>query len=77
MEPLIIYDYDPRNLPQEAQAAIGLSVACAAQTEHCVEMAIGGCLGLDAVQTGAVLRICQCRYAFMSSRPLPKFALMI
>src|SRR5665213_2401668 len=54
MEPLIIYDYDPRNLPQEAQAAIGLSVACAAQTEHCVEMAIGGCLGLDAVQTGAV-----------------------
>jgi hypothetical protein len=54
MEPPVIYDYDPRNLPQDALAAIGLSVSCAAQAEHFIEMAIGGCLGLDANYMTAV-----------------------
>jgi hypothetical protein len=53
IRPKVIYDYDPRNLPQEAHAAIGLSVACSAQTEHFIEMAIGGALG-DAMYMTAV-----------------------
>jgi hypothetical protein len=32
MEPAKIYDFDPRNLPQDLLAAIGLMTACAAQT---------------------------------------------
>lgn len=54
MIPKVIYDYDPRNLPKEALEAIGLAVASAAQTEHVIEMAIGGCLGLDAMYMTAV-----------------------
>jgi hypothetical protein len=41
------YDFDPRNLPQDMLAAIGLMTACAAQTESCVEAGIAGCLGID------------------------------
>jgi len=47
MEPSTVYDFDPRNLPQELLAAIGLMTASAAQTESCVEDAIVGCLGVD------------------------------
>lgn len=47
MEAPKIYDFDPRNLPQELLAAIGLMTASAAQTEDCVEAAIAGCLGVD------------------------------
>jgi hypothetical protein len=46
--PSKVYDYDPRNLPQEVLAAIGLAIACSSQTESILSMAIGGCLGLDA-----------------------------
>lgn len=42
-----VYDFDPRSLPQELLAAIGLMTACAAQTESVVEMAIQGFLGID------------------------------
>jgi hypothetical protein len=41
------YDFDPRNLPQEMLAAIGLVTACSAQTEYIVEQGIAGCLGVD------------------------------
>jgi hypothetical protein len=54
MEPPVTYEYDPRKLPQEALAAMGLSVACAAQTEKVVEMAIGGCLGVNAIYSTAI-----------------------
>jgi hypothetical protein len=54
MEPSVIYDFDPRNLPPEVLAAIGLAVAASAQTESIIEDAIGGCLGLDHEYTMAV-----------------------
>jgi hypothetical protein len=41
------YDFDPRNLPQDLLAAIGLMTASAAHTESCVDEAIAGCLGID------------------------------
>jgi hypothetical protein len=41
------YDFDPRNLPHDLLAAIGLMTTSAAQTEDCVESAIAGCLGVD------------------------------
>ncbi len=47
IEPSVIYDYDPRNLPQDVLAAIGLVAANSAQTESIVEMGIAGCLGLN------------------------------
>lgn len=48
------YDFDPRNLPQEALAAIGLAVASSAQTESMIEMAIAGCAGVDIEYGGAI-----------------------
>jgi hypothetical protein len=42
------YDFDPRNLPQDLLAAIGLMTTSAAQTESCIEAAIAGCLGVDS-----------------------------
>jgi hypothetical protein len=47
-DPFKKYDFNPHNLPQNLQAAIGLMTACAAQTESIVEMAIAGCLGVDS-----------------------------
>jgi hypothetical protein len=41
------YDFDPHNLPDELLKAIGLAIACGAQTEAVISMGIGGCLGLD------------------------------
>ena len=41
------FDFDPRNLPTDLLQAIGLAIACGAQTEAIISMAIGGCLGLD------------------------------
>jgi hypothetical protein len=42
-----VYDFDPRNLPQDLLAAMGLMTASAAHTESCVDEAITGCLGID------------------------------
>lgn len=42
-----VYDFDPRNLPEDMLAALGLAVACSSQTQYMVEAAIWGCLGLD------------------------------
>ena len=43
----VVYDFDPRNLPQDLLAAIGLAITCSAQTEGMVDDAIHGCLGVD------------------------------
>jgi len=51
---VIEYDFDPHNLPQEYLVAIGLAVASSAQTEKIIEMAIAGCLGVDAEYGAAV-----------------------
>jgi hypothetical protein len=54
MAPFKEYDFDPRNLPQRVLAAIGLVTAASAQTEHVVEMGIGGCLGITVEYSAAV-----------------------
>jgi hypothetical protein len=41
------YDFNPHSIPAPFLRAIGLALASAAQTETIVEMAIGGCLGVD------------------------------
>jgi hypothetical protein len=54
MAPSKEYDFDPRNLPQNLLAAVGLAISCGSQTEGTLAMAIGGCLGLDAEYAMAV-----------------------
>jgi hypothetical protein len=54
MAPFKEYDFDPRNLPRDLLAAIGLMTSSAAQNEHCVEAAIAGCLGVDVEYGSAV-----------------------
>jgi hypothetical protein len=48
------YDFDPHNLPRRLLEAIGLMTTTAAQTESIIEMAIGGCLGVDSEYSRAV-----------------------
>lgn len=54
MAPPKEYDFDPRNLPQDLLAAIGLVITSSAQTEQLFESAIAGCLNLD-VEYGAIV----------------------
>jgi hypothetical protein len=54
MAPIKIFDFDPRNLPQDLLAAIGLATASAAQTESFIQEAIGGCLEIDVEYAAAV-----------------------
>lgn len=42
------YDFDPRNLPHDLLAAIGLAITSSTQTEHIMQDAIAGCAGIDA-----------------------------
>lgn len=49
-----VLDFDPRNLPQEHLAAIGLLSAAASSTDGIVEYAIAGLLEIDAEQGWAV-----------------------
>lgn len=51
---MIIYDFDPHNLPQEYLAAIGLVVACSSQTDHIMRDFIGSYLGIDLAETIAL-----------------------
>jgi hypothetical protein len=51
---MMLLDFDPRNLPQDMLAAIGLMTTSAAQTESCVKEAIAGCLGVDTKYGQAV-----------------------
>lgn len=48
------YDFDPRNLPNEFHAAIGLAVTSWLQTESVLTAAVSGVLGIDAVVGTAV-----------------------
>jgi hypothetical protein len=48
------YDFDPRNLPNEFHAAIGLAVSSWLQTESILTAAVSGVLGTDAVVGTAV-----------------------
>ena len=43
----IVYDFDPRNLPEELLAAIGLTIASFVQIEGHLQSAIAGCAGID------------------------------
>jgi hypothetical protein len=43
----LIYDYSPYSLSPKILKAIGLLIACSAQTEDIFEQAIAGALGLD------------------------------
>lgn len=47
-EPQIIYDYDPNNLPDDYLRAIGRAIASASQTEHILNTAVGGILGIQS-----------------------------
>jgi hypothetical protein len=47
MEPSVIYEFDPRKLPDEILAAIGLIATCSAQNESVVEAGISACLDID------------------------------
>jgi hypothetical protein len=47
------FDFDPRNLPDDLLQAIGLTIACGAQTESVISTAIGGCLGLEVEYAAA------------------------
>src|SRR3954464_10947754 len=40
-------NFDPFNLPMKMLAAIGLITSCSSQTEHIIEEAIAGLLGVD------------------------------
>lgn len=51
---LVIYDFDPRNLPNEYLRAVGLVAMAAAQTEDIVGTFIGCLLGADNIETLAV-----------------------
>jgi hypothetical protein len=48
------FDFDPHNLPAEFRAAIGHAIACAAQTEGILGMAIAACARID-FETGLAL----------------------
>lgn len=49
-----VYDFDPRNLPQELLTALGLVVASAAYAEDIIDQAIGGMSRLDFEYTGCL-----------------------
>lgn len=51
---MVIYDFDPRNLPAEYLSAIGLMVAASAQTEGTVRDVVGALLGIDNADTPAL-----------------------
>lgn len=53
-EPIVIWDFDPRNLPPKFLRAIGLLAGASAQTEHIMGKFIGGLLGIDVIQSLAV-----------------------
>lgn len=49
-----VYDFNPKNLPTELLAAVGLAVTSFAQTEQFIQEAIAGCLGVDVEYGKAV-----------------------
>ena len=53
-EDLVIYDFDPRNLPTEYLRAVGLVAMAAAQTESIVGQLIGALVRADNIETLAL-----------------------
>lgn len=53
-EPSVVYDFDPRNLPEGYLKAVGLVVTASSQTEDCMKDLLGGLLGIDNMDTLAV-----------------------
>lgn len=51
---MVIYDFDPNNLPAEFLQAIGLVTAAAAQTEDVLQKFIGGLLQIDSIEVIAL-----------------------
>lgn len=51
---MIIYDFNPNNLPPEYLAAIGLVVASASQTDHVMRDFVGSYLGIDMAESLAL-----------------------
>jgi hypothetical protein len=51
---VIIYDFNPNNLPDDYLKAIGLVIACASQTEEIMRNFMGVLLGVDNVETIAL-----------------------
>lgn len=51
---MIVYDFDPNNLPPDYLAAIGLVVASASQTDHVMRDFIGSYLGIDIAESLAL-----------------------
>lgn len=49
-----VFDFDPRNLPQELLAAIGLAITSSAQNEQFLQEAIAACAGMDAERGYAI-----------------------
>jgi hypothetical protein len=52
--PLVIYDFDPNNLPPDFLQAVGLVITCASQTEKIMREFMGSLLRLDNVETIAL-----------------------
>jgi hypothetical protein len=48
------YDFDPTNLPADILQALGFLLACSAQTEYAVEMAMAAILGIEAHYSAAI-----------------------
>jgi hypothetical protein len=53
-EPMVVYDFNPFNLPPDLLRAVGLITAAAAQNEHIVQQFVGALLGIDTLEMVAV-----------------------
>ncbi len=51
---MVIYDFDPRNLPPELLRAVGFMTAAASQAEYIMQDLIGSLLGIDNIETMAL-----------------------
>lgn len=53
-QPSVVYDFDPRNIPEEISKAVGLLVVASAHTEMIVQTFIGAVLQIDEIETLAL-----------------------
>jgi hypothetical protein len=51
---VIVYDFNPNNLPPDFLRAVGLVIACASQTEEVMRNFMGIVLGVDNIETEAL-----------------------
>lgn len=52
--PVVVYDFNPNNLPEQLLQAVGLVTAASSQTESIVQQFIGAILGIDQAETIAL-----------------------